>query len=645
MHPGIQRLVFAATVVTLAACGGDVPASPVDTFNRSEADGAAAYAVTLGDGTKQIGVGESVTLRGSSSPSRGRTLRWSSSNTSVVHVTSSGTISGRAVGAATVTARGGNGTSSQFRISVVSMSTRTAPVVAVVEIAVPSSTMPVAGTMTLSATARDGDGVAITGRPVTWSASGSAVTVSSTGVVTAVAAGSADVRATVDGVAGSTSIVVVAPTVASLTISPKTGATLAPGTTRQFSTSATWSDLATRAVSVTYTATGGTISSNGLYTAGQLIGTFMVIANCACGRADTAAVSITSVSVPAQLTRLAISPKTVTVNAGATQQFAATANWSTGATTLPPVTYSATGGSVTSAGLYTAPSTGGTYRVIVAHSGGTLRDTATVTVTGTGTGTDATGPTGTSTARVLFSDGFESGGFGTTANGIRWTSTPWVFASTVFPRAGARSAQLRQGDSKHGGELRFGGLAQLSEVYLQFYLYQPNGQESPSIGSAVQVPVDGENDKFFRLWSGAYGTTAFKYGASTWGSSGVGMLGTEFTANFGDRVVGMGEGGSGYRQSPKYPTIGSPSLLGRWVRVRIRAKVATAANNDGVIQIWLDDAQAINKTNLPSYAWNGVGNYFEAGYLLGWANSGFKPGVNMYVDDVTISVGGFPSGS
>ena len=67
MHPGIQRLVFAATVVTLAACGGDVPASPVDTFNRSGADGAAAYAVTLGDGTKQIGVGESVTLRGGSS--------------------------------------------------------------------------------------------------------------------------------------------------------------------------------------------------------------------------------------------------------------------------------------------------------------------------------------------------------------------------------------------------------------------------------------------------------------------------------------------------------------------------------------------------------------------------------------------------
>jgi hypothetical protein len=38
---------------------------------------------------------------------------------------------------------------------------------------------------------------------------------------------------------------------------------------------------------------------------------------------------------------------------------------------------------VTSAGLWTAPSTSGTYKVILAHSGGTLRDTATVTVAAT----------------------------------------------------------------------------------------------------------------------------------------------------------------------------------------------------------------------------------------------------------------------
>ncbi|MDQ8167715.1 MAG: hypothetical protein P3C09_08150, partial [Gemmatimonadota bacterium] len=486
---------------------------------------------------------------------------------------------------------------------------------------------------TATATARDSAGTVLTGRTVTWSvSSGTSLMVNASGVVTALAGGTESVVATVDGVKGAQALTVA--TVTSVAVSPKTGTALAPAQTRQFTTVATWSDQVTRPVSITYTATGGTISTSGLYTAGQLAGTFMVIANCACGRADTAAVSIV---LPAQLTSLTISPKIATVNAGATQQFSAVANWSTGATTLPPITYSATGGVVSTTGLWTAPSTAGTYKVIVAHTGGTLKDTASVTVASTTTA-------GPSIAQVLFADGFESGDFTTTQNGVRWTSTPWVFASTAFPRTGSRSAQYRQGDSKTGGELRFGGLPRLSEVYLEFYLYQPSGQENPSIGTAVRVPVDGENDKFFRLWSGAYGSTAFKYGASTWGSAGVGMLGTEFTRNAGDRVVGMGEGGSAYQQSPKYPTIGSAALLGRWVRVRIRAKVASAANNDGIIQIWFDGTQVINKTNLPSYAWNGVGNYFEAGYLLGWANSGFAPGVNMYVDDVTISTGGFPSG-
>jgi hypothetical protein len=634
MHPRMQRLVFTATVVTLTACGGDVPVSPADTFNRSGADGAAAYAVTLSDGTKQIGVGESVTLRGSSSESRGRTLRWSSSNTSVVSVTSSGTISGRAVGAATVTARGSNGNSSQFRINVVPMSTPTAPVVAVVEIAVPSPTMPVAGTMTLSATARDGAGVAITGRPVTWSAVGSAVTVSSTGVVTAVTAGSADVRATVDGVAGSTSIVVVAPTVASLTISPKTGATLAPGTTRQFSTSATWSDLATRAVSVTYTATGGTISSNGLYTAGQLIGTFMVIANCACGRADTAAVSITS--VPAQLTRLAISPKTATVNAGATQQFAATANWSTGATTLPPVTYSATGGSVTSAGLYTAPSTGGTYRVIVAHSGGTLRDTATVTVPGA---TDVAPPS-PGTGTPFFQDKFDNGQK-TSANGFTWGSTTAVTVSAERAYSGTHALRFNYSAAVAGkdgfSEQRFNLGRYVSELSIEYMLYVP-----ANFKHRVEAP---DNNKFIMLWRDQYSQNG------TW------QIGWEYTRNSDTQSDGrftssrwdfdwITDGGpwpSPYpvRSMPLMGTAG-PIRAGQWNRVQIHVKSASSRTaEDGQSHLW------VNGTLIHSYTKGRFHNFNAAvteaqlrnGYFMGWANSGFTEQTTFFIDDVKFYQG------
>jgi hypothetical protein len=610
--------------------------SPIDMLTPSGADGTAAYAVTLADGSTQINVGESVTLRASSTVRRSRMIRWSSSNSSIVSVSSSGTITGRAAGAATVTARGSNGSWSQFRISVVSTTTRTAPVVAVVDIAVPSPTMTVAGTMTLTATAWDSAGVAITGRTVAWSALGTAVTVSSTGVVTAVAAGSGDVRATVDGVTAARTITVAAPTVASLTISPKTGATLAPGATRQFSTTATWSDLATRAVGVTYTATGGTISSSGLYTAGQLIGSFMVIANCGCGRADTAAVSIAAVVVPAQLTRLTISPKTATVNAGATQQFAATANWSTGATSLPPIAYSATGGVVTSAGLWTAPSTSGTYKVILAHSGGTLRDTATVTVQGT----TVVAPPANGVA-VVFSDDFESGGFTTTQNGVRWTALPWIEMASGFARRGSKSMAFKQGDSKEWAEAQFGGLPRLSEVFLQYWLYQPNGAENPSVGPDVVVP-GARNDKFFRLWGGTYtGVDDIKFGASTWN----GRLGVEYKRNaLNGTLWAMGEGGDPI--SPEvvsyHSFIGNSSYKGRWVRIRIQARAATPGVDNGVIKMWLDDSLILSRERLRAYAAGAGKNYFEAGYLLGWAANTFPVGQRMYLDDFSISTGGFP---
>lgn len=476
---------------------------------------------------------------------------------------------------------------------------------------------------------------------IKWQSSNpSAATVNSQGNVTGQSVGSAYVTASGFAV-NETYLVSVTPayTLTGFTLSPSTGTALAPGQTRQFSTQQLWSDGQTRNFGVTYTATGGSISSSGLFTAGSVAGSFMVIANCLCGALDTAFVTV---ELPAQLTKITVSPKTVSLNAGATQQFGATANWSTGATTLPPITWSATGGSISTSGLYTAPSTAGTYRVIVAHSGGTLRDTATVTVAGP---TSPPPPSGNTS--IIFSDDFESGTFGKIVNGTRWSSTPWADVSKSIARSGSNSARLRQGDSEWWGEMRFEPLPNLPEVFLEFYLYQPSGSESPSVGPRVKVLLDGKNDKFFRLWGGDVANAPISYGASTWGVGGYGALGTEFRFNDGSSMWGMGEGG-GFQnggvagENPnRFPFIGVPSYLGKWVRVRIHCKVASPANNDGVIQIWLDDQQIYNRTNLASYSITGVSNYFSGGYLMGWSNTGFQPGQYMYIDDVTVSTGGF----
>jgi hypothetical protein len=94
--------------------------------------------------------------------------------------------------------------------------------------------------------------------------------------------------------------------------------------------------------------------------------------------------------------------------------------------------------------------------------------------------------------------------------------------------------------------MRFGGLKQLEEVFIQFKLYQPSGEEQPTLGPRVRVTTDNQNDKFFRLWGGPYDPSFQKFGASTWGTGGVGMLGTEFRRNSNGSWWPMGQGGEGF---------------------------------------------------------------------------------------------------
>jgi calcineurin-like phosphoesterase family protein len=178
------------------------------------------------------------------------------------------------------------------------------------------------------------------------------------------------------GFLADTSFVTIAPTLRHVVLLPAS-VTLDVGTTQQFTAYGTMSNGDSVAVSVTYAATGGTITSSGLYTAGTTAGTFGVIATAAGGTlADTSQVTI---SAPT-LSRIVIQPKTVALNEGAPQQFGAYGLMSNGDSVSVSLTYSATGGTITSAGLYTAGQSPGTFRVIAAGPGGALADTASVII-------------------------------------------------------------------------------------------------------------------------------------------------------------------------------------------------------------------------------------------------------------------------
>jgi parallel beta-helix repeat protein len=151
------------------------------------------------------------------------------------------------------------------------------------------------------------------------------------------------------------------------------------GATKTFTASGRMTDGSTASVPVRFTATGGTITSGGVYTAGSTAGSYRVVATDTSGAfADTSSVSVTA---PAPtLAAIVLTPASVSLQTGATQQFSASGRMSDGSTASVTVGFSATGGTISPSGLYTAGQNGGGFRVIATLSGGSLADTAAVTV-------------------------------------------------------------------------------------------------------------------------------------------------------------------------------------------------------------------------------------------------------------------------
>lgn len=241
-----------------------------------------------------------------------RAVTWSSGSAAIATVNSAGLVTGVGLGTTTITATSGGipGTASVTVIQ--------APV-ATVTVSPKTPGVQIGKTVQLNATTRDAKGNTLTGRVVTW-ASGTPgnATVDGTGLVTGAAAGTSVITATSEGINGTATVTVTVapPTLVRIITSPDT-ATINTGGTKQFSTVGKYSDSSTAAVTSTYTATGGTVTANGLYTAGANAGTFRVIAT-ASGFADTSTVTV--VKPPVAL--VIVTPALDTVAAGSSYQLA-----------------------------------------------------------------------------------------------------------------------------------------------------------------------------------------------------------------------------------------------------------------------------------------------------------------------------------
>lgn len=262
---------------------------------------------------------------------------------------------------------------------------------------------------------------------VTWTCSGGSVTPSTNGSVIYKAPAisgiyTVTVTSNVDStVTASVSVRVAPPVIVKVTPG---AVSLALGTTQQFSTSVT-GGLGNP--TVTWTCSGGTISSSGMYTAPQNAGSYSVWAT----SVDDPSITTTAkIIVPPQIS---ISPTSLTMLAGAGQVFTATVlgiNQST-------VTWSASGGVVDQGGRYTAPNAVGTYTVTAKQDDWKVSASATVTTT-QGPISVSLNPTGTAIP-VGGTQQFQAHLIGTANTGVTWSASTGSISASGYYTAPANT--------------------------------------------------------------------------------------------------------------------------------------------------------------------------------------------------------------
>lgn len=245
----------------------------------------------------------------------GRALSWGSSNLAVASVSSTGLVVGVAPGSVTITgtSEGRVGSATVVVLARIASSVILTP---------GSGTLVVGSTQALTTQITDADGNLLTGRPVTYASDAPLVaTVSSTGVITALAAGTVRVTASSEGKTGTATFTIIPIPVARVDLSPSPVSML-PGGTQQLTAvarSASGAILTGRTVTwISGAPSVVTVNANGLVSAvGN--GTAFVLALID----DVTATVLVNVGPPS-ISTITISPTDPSVIVGSGLQLTAT---------------------------------------------------------------------------------------------------------------------------------------------------------------------------------------------------------------------------------------------------------------------------------------------------------------------------------
>jgi uncharacterized protein YjdB len=304
-------------------------------------------------------------------------VTWQSSDATVATVSGSGMLTSLKAGTVTITASM-NAVSGNAGVAV------TSAVLTAINVGVQSPSLATGSTEQVTATGvySDSSTQALTSL-VTWNSSDPTIaTVIGGGLLSAVKPGSVAVMATMSGVSGTGTVVVTAPSISSITITPP-AFSIASGQRKQLSAVGVYSDgtshdVTSQATWNTLNFSNATVNSSGLVT-GVSAGNATITATIG-STVGSATATVTS----AQLASIVINPTTASIATGQTQSFTASGIFSDASTTdiTNSVTWNSTAtnfATISAAGLATGISAGSA--TITASSGSVTSAPATLTVT------------------------------------------------------------------------------------------------------------------------------------------------------------------------------------------------------------------------------------------------------------------------
>ena len=219
-------------------------------------------------------------------------------------------------------------------------------------------------------------------------------------------------------------IVVGSASAVQVTVSPAS-VTLQPGEQQAFT--ATVTGAANTAV--TWTATGGTISTGGVYTAGSASGNFTVTAT---STADTTKSAIALVTIQPASVTVTVSPASATLEPGQTQPFTATVTGSSNT----GVTWTATGGTISNSGLFTAGAAAGSTFTVTATSVADSTKAATAHVTIQPAPVTVTISPSSATVQPGHTQPFTATVTGSSNTSVTWTATGGTISTSGLYTAG-----------------------------------------------------------------------------------------------------------------------------------------------------------------------------------------------------------------